>query len=77
VATRFWRREAGGSVGVRGRLFALLGAGIPVDRNASWWPRLGWFGQAGWDMMLGVAYQGQIGSRAQKHGLEGNFTWRF
>ena len=51
-------------------------SGVPVDRNAL-------VAEAGLDwaiasgMTLGVAYTGQVGSRAQTHALKGNFTWRF
>ena len=51
-------------------------SGASVDRNAL-------VAEAGldWllapDMTLGVAYNGQVGSRAQEHALKGNFTWRF
>ncbi|WP_162239539.1 autotransporter-associated beta strand repeat-containing protein [Methylobacterium sp. Leaf87] len=51
-------------------------AGIPIDRDAV-------VGQAGLDWQvargttLGVAYTGQVGTRAQDHGVKGNFTLRF
>jgi outer membrane autotransporter protein len=51
-------------------------SGTPIDRNAlvaeaglDWW--------ATRDISLGMAYSGQIGSRAQDHALKGNFNWRF
>ena len=51
-------------------------AGVPVDRDAL-------VAEAGLDwqvnsaISLGVAYEGQIGERAQDHALKGNFVWRF
>ena len=33
--------------------------------------------QASEDINLGVAYEGQIGSRAQEHTLKGSFVWSF
>jgi outer membrane autotransporter protein len=51
-------------------------SGVPVDRNAlAAEAGLDW--QLAPDMTLGVAYNGQIGARAQEHALKGNFTWRF
>lgn len=51
-------------------------AGVPVDRDAL-------VAEAGLDwhvnpaISLGVAYEGQIGKRAQDHALKANFVWRF
>ncbi|GJE57434.1 autotransporter-associated beta strand repeat-containing protein [Methylobacterium thuringiense] len=53
-----------------------VSAGIPIDRDAL-------VAQAGidWQMApsttLGVNYTGQVGQRAQDHGVKGNFTYRF
>ncbi len=51
-------------------------AGVPVDRNALV-AEAGLDWQASQDLSLGVAYRGQIGTRAQDHALTGNLTWRF
>jgi len=51
-------------------------SGVPVDRDAL-------LAEAGLDwqtsngVSLGIAYSGQIGTRAQDHTLKGNFIWRF
>lgn len=51
-------------------------AGVPVDRDAL-------VAEAGLDwkasdaVSVGVAYSGQIGSRARDHALKGNLIWRF
>ena len=51
-------------------------AGVPIDRDA-------FVAEAGvnWRispaMTLGVSYAGQIGSRAEDHGVRGNFIYRF
>lgn len=51
-------------------------AGVPVDRDALVVEAgLDW--QLSRDMTLGVAYAGQIGTRAQEHALKGNLVWRF
>jgi outer membrane autotransporter protein len=51
-------------------------AGLPIDRNALVAEaKLDW--QASADLNLGIAYRGQIGSRAQNHAFTGNLTWRF
>ncbi|WP_414474478.1 autotransporter domain-containing protein [Microvirga sp. M2] len=55
---------------------AFAAAGVPVDRDALV-AEAGLDWQATQDISLGVSYQGQIGERAQDHGLKGNFTWRF
>ncbi|GEO98936.1 autotransporter-associated beta strand repeat-containing protein [Methylobacterium haplocladii] len=53
-----------------------VSAGIPIDRDAL-------VAQAGIDWQfapsttLGVNYTGQVGQRAQDHGVKGNFTYRF
>lgn len=51
-------------------------SGTPLDRNAlvaeaavEWQPSDA--------IALGIAYSGQIGSRAQDHALKGNFVWKF
>lgn len=51
-------------------------AGLPIDRNALVAEaKLDW--QASADLNLGIAYRGQIGSRAQNHAITGNLIWRF
>ncbi|WP_210302210.1 autotransporter-associated beta strand repeat-containing protein [Methylobacterium brachythecii] len=53
-----------------------VSAGLPIDRDAL-------VAQAGLDWLmapsttLGVGYTGQVGERAQDHGVKGNFTYRF
>jgi uncharacterized protein with beta-barrel porin domain len=47
-----------------------------VDRNALV-AEAGLDWRATEDLSLGVAYRGQIGSRAQDHAVTGNLTWRF
>ncbi|MCE4226973.1 hypothetical protein HCU64_24865 [Methylobacterium sp. C25] len=53
-----------------------VSAGLPIDRDAL-------VAQAGidWQMApsttLGVGYTGQVGQRAQDHGVKGNFVYRF
>ena len=55
---------------------SFLSAGIPIDRDAL-------VAEAGLDLRvapnatLGVAYTGQIGSRAEDHAVKGNFTYKF
>ncbi|TXM64754.1 autotransporter outer membrane beta-barrel domain-containing protein [Methylobacterium sp. WL12] len=55
---------------------AFLTAGIPIDRDAL-------VAEAGLDLRvsaaatLGVAYTGQVGTRAEDHAVKGNFTYRF
>ena len=55
---------------------SFLTAGIPIDRDAL-------VAEAGLDLRvapnatLGVAYTGQVGSRAEDHAVKGNFTVRF
>ena len=55
---------------------AFLTAGIPIDRDAL-------VTEAGLDLRvsaaatLGVAYTGQVGTRAEDHAVKGNFTYRF
>jgi outer membrane autotransporter protein len=76
-----WRRAYGdiapeALLAFAGGISPFAVSGVPVDRNAL-------VAEAGldWaiagDMTLGVAYTGQVGSRAQTHALKGNFTWRF
>ncbi|MBF9234138.1 autotransporter outer membrane beta-barrel domain-containing protein [Microvirga alba] len=50
--------------------------GTPIDRDALV-AEAGLDWQVSKDIVLGVSYSGQIGSRAQDHALKGNFTWRF
>ena len=55
---------------------AFLSAGLPIDRDAL-------VAEAGLDLRvsaaatLGIAYTGQIGTRAEDHAVKGNFTYRF
>ncbi|WP_210324645.1 autotransporter outer membrane beta-barrel domain-containing protein [Microvirga alba] len=50
--------------------------GAPIDRNALVAEAtLDW--QASDAITFSVGYQGQLGNRAQDHGLKGNFVWRF
>jgi outer membrane autotransporter protein len=51
-------------------------AGTPIDRDALV-AEAGLDWQATRDMSLGIAYSGQVGSRAQEHSIKGNLTWRF
>jgi outer membrane autotransporter protein len=51
-------------------------AGTPIDRD-SLVAEAGLDWQASEAISLGVAYSGQIGSRAQDHTVKGSFTWRF
>ncbi len=54
--------------------FAVSGA--PIDRDAVVAEAsLDW--QASDAITVGLAYQGQIGERAQEHAVKGNLTWRF
>ncbi|WP_194164590.1 autotransporter domain-containing protein [Microvirga thermotolerans] len=75
-------RHAYGDVAPEARL-AFAGAGVPftvagapVDRDALV-AEAGLDWQAAAAVTLGVAYAGQIGTRAQEHALKGNLTWRF
>ncbi|WP_194164559.1 autotransporter domain-containing protein [Microvirga thermotolerans] len=75
-------RHAYGDVAPEARL-GLAGAGVPftvagapVDRDALV-AEAGLDWQAAAAVTLGVAYAGQIGTRAQEHALKGNLTWRF
>lgn len=60
--------------GAGGQTF--LTAGVPIDRDAL-------VAEAGLDWRvgpattLGISYTGQVGSRAEDHGVKGNFTYRF
>jgi subtilase-type serine protease len=55
---------------------SFLTAGIPIDRDAL-------VAEAGLDLRvsanatIGIAYTGQVGSRAEDHAAKGNFTYRF
>ena len=55
---------------------SFLSAGLPIDRDAL-------VAEVGLDLRvsasatLGVAYTGQVGSRAEDHAVKGNFTYRF
>jgi outer membrane autotransporter protein len=51
-------------------------AGTPIDRDALV-AEAGLDWQATRDMSLGIAYSGQVGSRAQEHSVKGSLTWRF
>jgi outer membrane autotransporter protein len=51
-------------------------AGTPIDRDALV-AEAGLDWQATRDLNLGIAYLGQVGSRAQEHSVKGNLTWRF
>ncbi|SCZ10974.1 autotransporter domain-containing protein [Microvirga guangxiensis] len=51
-------------------------SGVPVDRDAVVAEAsLDW--QATQALTVGLAYQGQIGERAQEHAVKGNLIWRF
>lgn len=76
-----WRRAFGdvnpsALLAFSGGASAFSVSGTPVDRDALV-AEAGLDWQATRDIGLGVAYSGQIGSRAQDHALKGNFTWRF
>ncbi len=59
-----------------GEASAFTVAGAPIDRDALV-AEAGLDWQASEAISLGVAYSGQIGSRAQDHALKGNLVWRF
>jgi fibronectin-binding autotransporter adhesin len=59
-----------------GGVSAFSVAGVTVDRNALV-AEAGLDWRASDNLSLGVAYRGQIGTRAQDHALTGNLTWRF
>ncbi|MBF9233264.1 autotransporter domain-containing protein [Microvirga alba] len=76
-----WRRAYGdvepdALLAFAGGASAFAVSGTPIDRNALVAEaELNW--QAGRTTSLGMAYSGQIGPRAQDHGLKANFTSRF
>jgi outer membrane autotransporter protein len=59
-----------------GGVSAFSVSGVPVDRDALV-AEAGLDWQATRDVSIGISYQGQIGERAQDHGVKGNLTWRF
>lgn len=76
-----WRRAFGdvnptALLAFQGGASAFTVSGAPIDRNTLV-AEAGLDWQATSDLSLGVAYSGQIGSRAQDHALKGNFIWRF
>ena len=51
-------------------------SGVPGDRNALV-AEAGLDWQASADISVGVAYQGQVGSRVEDHAVKGSFRWKF
>jgi outer membrane autotransporter protein len=76
-----WRRAYGdvepeALLAFAGGASTFMVSGVPVDRDTLV-AEAGLDWQIRPDMTLGVTYSGQIGNRAQDHGVKGNFTWRF
>ncbi|WP_322883852.1 autotransporter domain-containing protein [Microvirga lotononidis] len=76
-----WRRAYGdvdptALLAFAGGASSFVVAGTPIDRDALV-AEAGLDWQATPDISLGIAYSGQVGSRAQEHSVKGNLTWRF
>jgi outer membrane autotransporter protein len=76
-----WRRAYGAVdptalLAFAGGASSFVVAGTPIDRDALV-AEAGLDWQATRDISLGIAYSGQVGSRAQEHSVKGNLTWRF